>query len=485
MEQRCAATPADADLTDRHRRRHIASRRQRTGRLEPVLADSWWRWVLAVAAAAVAVRVGYILLFRADFVPDLVLNGRPYRTRLWGDGFVYHKQANLLVDGKGLIAPLPYELRGVVQEAADHPPLYVLYLAAFSVFGLRGDLTHMLVSTPLAGAAVIVVALLGRRVWSPRVGLIAGGVVAFNPSLLHFEGFALSESLTVPLVGGLLLALYRYWDMPTRTSVAVAGGLCGLTALCRPDILAMAPLVLVPLVVLLRDRRHRDKLLHVVIAGAACLAPLLPWFAFNLSRYERPVLMSVGFDYSLAQGTCDPTYYGPLMGYYDLTCMGDRLEGTGLELVDQSLGAEHLRRESLRYIGDHLRRTPLVVAARVGRVLGLYRPLQQADLEHVTERREQWLSYAAVFSYYPVALAAVAGAVMLRRRRRLSLPLLGTIACALLGTALTLGVLRYRASAEPALAVLAAVALDALVERRRRQGSTANADRLSTTAASS
>jgi hypothetical protein len=104
-----------------------------------------------------------------------------------------------------------------------------------------------------------------------------------------------------------------------------------------------------------------------------------------------------------------------------------------------------------------------VVAARVGRVTGVFRPIQQANLEHITEDREWWLTNASVVSYYPLALLSVGGVVVLRRRRRMVIPLVVTIASALLGAAMTLAVLRYRASAEPALAVLAAVAVDAIV----------------------
>jgi cyanate permease len=66
-------------------------------------------------------------------------------------------------------------------------------------------------------------------------------------------------------------------------------------------------------------------------------------------------------------------------------------------------------------------------------------------------------------SYYPLAALSVVGVVVLRRRRRPVIPLVVTVVSALLGAAVTLAVLRYRASAEPALAVLAAVALDAIV----------------------
>jgi 4-amino-4-deoxy-L-arabinose transferase-like glycosyltransferase len=443
----------------------------------------WWAWILILFLAATVVRVGYVEIFRSDRVfgtfPTIDGKVTPITgveiKQLWGDGYVYSNQANLLVDGKGLIAPLPYYLTGVQQEAADHPPLYVLYLAFWSLLGFRSELSHMLLSAPFAALCVPTFALLARRLWSPRAGLIAAVIGAFNPSIIHFPGFALSETMTLPLVALLTLFLYRLWDRRTWTDAAVSGFLVGLTSLCRPDIAVMAPFAVLPIVLLLRSTAFRRKLAYLTVAGVACAAPLLPWFAFNLARYENTVLLSVGFDYSLTQGSCDQSYYGELIGYYWLPCMGERLEGTDLEYADQSIGASHLRHETMAYIRDHLAWTPVVMAARVGRVTGVFRPIQQANLEHITEDREWWLSNAAVVSYYPLAVLSAVGAVVLRRRRRLTLPLLVTIASALAGAATTLAVLRYRASAEPALAVLAAVAIDAVitwVQRGWRDGST-------------
>lgn len=434
----------------------------------------WWTWIAIITLGGLAVRVGYILLFRLEYTEGTfptpaggtespLAGGRPFKTRLWGDGYVYSHQARLIMDGKGLIAPLPHYVHGVYQEAADHPPLYVLYLTIFTAMGLRGDLTHMLVSAPMGALTALTFGLLARKVWSPRAGIIAALIGAFNPSIIHFPGFALSETLTLPLMAILALFIYRLWDRRTWFDAGMTGFLTGFTALVRPDVAMMIPLAIVPLVLLLRETAFLRKFALLSLAGVTTLAPLLPWFAFNLSRYEKPVLMTTGVDYSLAQGACDETYSGELIGYYWLPCMGERLEGTDLHLKDQSLGAAHLRETTLEYIGDHLAQTPLVVAARVGRVVGVFRPIQQADLEHITERREAWLSNLSVVSYYPLAVLSVIGAVIMRRRRRPIMPLVAMIASALIGAAMTLAVLRYRASAEPAFAVLAAVAVDQLV----------------------
>lgn len=423
----------------------------------------WWIWIGAITAAGIAVRVAYILLFRGSVIHGTLPSGQPLSTRVWGDGYVYHQQANLLVDGKGLIAPLPYFINGVKQQAADHPPLYVLYLAIFSAVGLRGDLTHMLVSAPLGAMSALSFGLLGRRVWSPRAGIIAAFIGAFNPSIIHFPGFVLSETLTIPLMAALGLWLYRFWDDPSWKNAAGAGMWAGLAVLSHPDASMMVVFAVIPAVFVVKGVTRRARLVNLVAAGAACGVLVLPWIGFNLARYEKPVILSVGADYSMAQGSCDQTYYGELIGFFWLNCMGERLQGTDLALKDQSLGAERIRRETFKYIRAHLARTPVVVAARLGRVTGVFRPIQQANLESFIEGRDKWLTNLAVVTWYPLAFASIAGIVILRRKGRPVFPLVAMIVTVLIGTAITLAVLRYRAGAEPAIAVLAAVTVDSAI----------------------
>jgi 4-amino-4-deoxy-L-arabinose transferase-like glycosyltransferase len=63
---------------------------------------------------------------------------------------------------------------------------------------------------------------------------------------------------------------------------------------------------------------------------------------------------------------------------------------------------------------------------------------------------------------------AVAGAVLLLRRRARVWPLLSTAVVVVLTTALTYGQQRFRIADEPSLAVLAAVSVVAVVGRRHR-----------------
>jgi hypothetical protein len=127
-----------------------------------------------------------------------------------------------------------------------------------------------------------------------------------------------------------------------------------------------------------------------------------------------------------------------------------------------------VRRGAQPFIRTHLTRVPVVMAARVGRVTGLFRPSQQVDIDVFVEGRERPLAIIGLFAGYATEIAAIAGAVILRRRRGSPVfPLVVVPAVVLFTVAVTYATDRFRASAETALAVLAAVAIDALWMRSR------------------
>ncbi len=421
----------------------------------------WWVLIGLITVAAVALRVFYILKFRTDLVPNKLADGTVIKARAWGDGLVFHRQANLVADGEGLIAPLPFELVGVRQASADHPPLYTAYLALWSILGIRSEVGHMLLTAPLGALAAPTFGVLGRRVAGPAVGLVAALIGAFNPSIVHYPGFVLSEAVTIPLAALVAYAWYRLYDHPTLLNAAYLGGFTGLAVLTRAELAMLVPFAIIPLIlILLRRLPWRDRLALLAVTGVVTGALVLPWVGYNLNRFEEPVTMSIGFDYSLVQGNCDESYgYGDsdLLGYYWLGCMGEALEGTGLAYVDQSLGSVHLRAVALDYIESHKRRAVVATLARVGRVAGVYKPLQQARLNGLIAGRERWLANTSVLLWYPMVALAIIGAVSLRRRGRTIFPLVALVASAFFAVAITLAVLRYRASLEPALAVLCAV----------------------------
>ncbi|HJO19364.1 MAG TPA: hypothetical protein QF865_03360, partial [Acidimicrobiales bacterium] len=90
-------------------------------------------------------------------------------------------------------------------------------------------------------------------------------------------------------------------------------------------------------------------------------------------------------------------------------------------------------------------------------------PVDQLRADVLVEGRPFRASIVGLLQYALLLPAAIAGAFLLRRRRRPLFLLLAWPAIATFVAALTMGTTRYRVSAEVAIVVLAAVAADALL----------------------
>jgi hypothetical protein len=160
---------------------------------------------------------------------------------------------------------------------------------------------------------------------------------------------------------------------------------------------------------------------------------------------------------------CHTTYYGDIVGLWSFPCYGATPAG------DESQRDREYRRRGVAYLRGHPSRLPVVVAARVGRVLDVYRPAQMLVYEAGEGRPARW-ERLGVRLYWLLAPFAAAGALLLVRRgeRRTLIVLVAPVLMVILTAALTYGSTRFRFAAEPSLLVLGAVALDALLRRFAR-----------------
>jgi 4-amino-4-deoxy-L-arabinose transferase-like glycosyltransferase len=409
--------------------------------------DRFARWLAGITASGLFVRFVYVIGFRRD-------------EKVGGDPYFYHHGANLLVHGKGFIAPLQYIALHIRLEAADHPPLYLLFLSIPSALRLDTPLAHMLWSACLGAATVAVTGLVGRAVAGNRAGLIAAAIVAISPNLWVYDGAILSETMAIFVATLVLLLAYRAWEHITVPRACVLGAACGLAMLARSELVLLVPALLWP-VALLADRSPwRARLVRAGAATVVALVVVAPWVGYNLARFRHPVFLSSQAETALAGSNCADTYYGPNIGMFTQNCLGLYPHDPGEQ---ESVTAQKLRRCAQHYVRTHLGRVPLVMAVRVGRVTGLYRPAQEIDLDVFVEGRERPLAIVGLFAGYATGVAAIAGGVILRRRRGQPVfPLVVLPAVVLFTVAVTYATDRFRASAETALAVLAAVALDAI-----------------------
>jgi 4-amino-4-deoxy-L-arabinose transferase-like glycosyltransferase len=377
-----------------------------------------------------------------------------------GDAYYYHAGANLLADGKGYIDPYAYAQHQDLPGAA-HPPLFLTYLALAGVVGARSVLSHQIWTVLLGTATIVAVAYAARQVAGRRAGLIAATVAALSPVFWVNDALLLSEPAVMFMSAIVILLAYRFWAAPSVPRALWLGGSIGLIALARSELALLAVLLVVPLVLMLRSQPWRRRLVMLVAAGGATLVVLGPWVGYNMARFTHPETLSSQFEATLANANCDETYRGPSKGWYWYPCIAAIQTPPG----DDSVRGKVYGKVAGDYIRAHEGELTGVAFARVGRTFGFYQPFRQTRLD-VIEGRPREVSLAALWCWWASALIGVAGAVVLRRRRVPIWPLLAFVVNVAVAVAVTFGQPRYRAPADVAVTVLAAVALAALLRRR-------------------
>ncbi len=313
----------------------------------------------------------------------------------------------------------------------------------------------------------------------------------------------MSESMYVLATAVAVLLAYRFWDTP-RVRTAVLMGLGIAFADAEPGggdqslPLPRGPVRLPRHAPGRRqgpvEARQRSTRSRRCVAGGLLI---VPWVAYNSTRFEHPVFLSNGAGSVLMTANCDSwvprdepqdagqyrgTYHGNYVGYWSIYCTGGldaRLEhfyppakaayyqeqlgnipGTDINFFgDESTHEVAWRAVGTAEIKDHLRQMPWVIVLRVGRMWDFFRPRQNMFLNGVLEGRGYWQSRLATFEYYPLLALSIGGLVLLRRRRVPILPFLAIALTITITAATSFGITRYRAPVDAMLPVLAGGAL--------------------------
>lgn len=392
---------------------------------------------------------GVVPLFEADTV---------------NDNLYYHLSANLLADGHGFANPFEYQINGVIVPTAAHPPGYTAYLSIWSWFGADTVTWHRFAGGVVSASAVVPVGLLVRRLFGVRTATLAMLAVAVHPPLWMNDALILSESLYIPLAAWALWSAHRAWDEPSVRRIVELTVVLALGSLTRSEPFLMFFFLLTPLVMLNPRLEWRDRFVRTAMAAALAMALLAPWVIRNLTTFEEPTYLAVGPGYVLELGNCDDTYEGEYLGYWSYTCDDGTTWPEGAD--ESEIGAAKYDKAA-EYIGDHLGDQPRVMAARVGRILGLYRPAQGIDFDVFFERRVRAHATVGLWAHYGAMALSIVGAAVWRRRTTL-LPVGAIVGVSIFTAAITFGISRYRVGADLVFAVLAAVAVGHLLDRLER-----------------
>jgi len=201
-------------------------------------------------------------------------------------------QQEYLALARGIVATGEYTRATGTESFVPEPlrlPGYPIFIAPLCVRGCSmWGITF--VQAILVAILVVIVAKFAATLIGKRGGVIAGGMVALNPSFAFFAAHALSDVLgTVLMVGSVAAAAML---IPSRRAGGLfAGVLFAGSVLTRPLFVVALPVTMLAVALRHGLRRTAAPLALLVIVFALAVAP---YVAYTESAFGRPLVGSSG-----------------------------------------------------------------------------------------------------------------------------------------------------------------------------------------------
>ncbi len=433
-----------------------------TRRIAPLPSSP--RWFGLCLVGLIFLGVGARILFVVHWTYGKPLQLDP----LW-----FQQVGASLVHGTGYA--VPFLRQGKPVATALHPPVFPIVLAFLNLVGIQSANAHRIALAFLSAGAIPVMGSLGRRLLSPVAGLLAAGIAAFSPLWIQPSGKVLSESVYLVVIPVVLLTAFRCLDRPSGWRFLVVGLAIGVAALTRSEAVYFIVFLGIPLVLLVpQSWRQRGIFGLILLSGFGLVVG--PWLLRNEIQMGGFVLSTDSGTTLVGANTADTfNPNSPLYGSFDGNAQLDATVG----LLEWGRPPDHARRwtertlsNSLAHIGisyarDHLSDLPGVILAREGRLWGVYASGSQLQFDLASDGDgARSMQLAGQYLNWVLLPLAVCGAVVLYRRSRRDLVIVAApIVAAALNAAVAFGSTRYRAVAEPSLALLAAIAIAVLLQR--------------------
>ncbi len=418
--------------------------------------------------ARTTVLLGLLVLVGFVIRIDALRNGAP-DVPVLGDARAYHLLAENLAEGRGYIRPYEFADGGAKIKTAEYPPGLPVVLAVATKAGASSETSQRVLLCGIGALTVGLAGLIGRRLGGDGVGYLAALLAAVHPGLWNSDVSLMAEPLASFMGAALVLMALAVVDQPGRLRWALFGVVAGLGCFVRSEFLLMGP-ALMAVVAWKTTDGWRPRLGRFALGVGVLVLVLVPWTVRNLVVFDGRLVPLSNNSGSVARGAnCDAAYSGQFKGLWvtNVALDGNDADASragcfaGFDLTrdDEAEAAARLRSDGTSYLLDHKGAVPGVMAARLGRTFGLHQFTQQRNFAGAEGRNPVW-DGRGTRGFQLLSVVAVAGLVIssVRRTRTWERWLLVVPpAAVIVVVALTYGNPRFRAAAEPAVVVLAAL----------------------------
>ena len=398
------------------------------GASERVAESPAWVAVFIVAAAFL-VRILFNVYIVGMQEPGL---------ELFPDGKDYDALGLSLAGGSG------FAMHGVPNTS--RPPGYPFFLAAlYMIFG--HSYAAVKIAQSLLGALTcLVIFLIGERLFSRRVGVIAATLAAVYPFLVLYTGFLLSETLFVFLSTVFLYVFVRLRERYASKWIALGGLVLGAMNLIRP-VTMMIP-VLLFFWAWIEFGTKRKAVVIASLLAIWMIVPILPWTIRNYMVTHSYILIDDHHWVSVYTGNNRTILQNP-------DAIGGWLEPEQIEGFKPHFTTEDYRSASLSFFKQYLLHEPWELLR-----LEAYKLKRFWSVFPTSSRTTYRDAMISVFSYGLLLPLFVIGMILSLRSHQRPWILIIWIVNFCFVTLIALGTTRYRAPVEPAIVLFASLALE-------------------------
>jgi hypothetical protein len=229
-------------------------------------------------------------------------------TSLMGVFNRYRKEADRILAEGSILFPSQQPAPGDARMLA-HPPGYSILLAGIKWWSSRVYESLWLIQIAADGLAAVLIFLIASELFRPRIGFIAGTLVAVCPQLAYYCLLLTPDSLAALLVVTSVYFLVLAVKRPRLIYMICSGCAIGLSCWLGANGMGLV-LFLGLLAYALLARQNRTRY-SVALLGAGTLM-IAPITIRNLIAYHRFIPISIQAGLSLAEGIGDFDRQGKL-----------------------------------------------------------------------------------------------------------------------------------------------------------------------------
>lgn len=297
-------------------------------------------YLVIILTVSVLLRVGAALYF-GNQVIDLPGTN---------DQITYQHLATRILDGHGFsFAQNWWPATQAGEPTAHWSYLYTFFLTGvYSLFGITPIIARLLQAILVGILHPLLAYLIGRELYSEKVGLVTAGLTAIYIYFFYYAGTLMTEPFYIT---GILASLYmaiRWNNQANQPGEPIIrrllpgihlGIVAGLTILLRQLFMLVLPFILLWIWWSGWRGRKASRLPGLIAAVAIIVAMILPFTLYNYARFERFVLLNTNAGFAFFWGNHPihgtnfisilPTSYGDLLP--------DELFGLDEAALDQEL----------------------------------------------------------------------------------------------------------------------------------------------------